>query len=125
MGNALGFREVLARERGKFFLKDDERTKELRVVVADRTLSEIAEEDLPVIHHPAEVETGSRLPEDRPHHRIGDEGPRLIEHGAHGFFPEGTRPPGERVRKEIEDGGVLDVPQATAHASPLSKQSPD
>jgi hypothetical protein len=42
---------------------------------------------------------------------IGEKRAALVKHGGDGFFPERTRPPGERVVTKIEDGWVLDVSQ--------------
>jgi hypothetical protein len=62
-------------------------------------------------HHPPEIETGSGLADHGAQQGIRQERPGFVEDRRDGFLAEGTRPTRERVCKEIEDGGVLDVPQ--------------
>jgi hypothetical protein len=87
--------------------------------VADRPFRQVAEENLPPVDHPPEVETGSGLADDRRHHRVREKCSRLIEHG---FLPERARPTGERVVKKIKDGMVLDVAQNIGAVSVIGKE---
>src|SRR5260370_2734104 len=75
-----------------------------------------------MVHHPAEIETRSRLADGGPDQGIREERAAVVEHRRDGLFEERARPPGERVFKKIEYRWVFNVPQGIGAVSIVRKE---
>src|SRR5579863_7685807 len=109
MWHPFGFRNVAARECREFFLHDDERSQEHRVVRTDRALREIAEDYFPLVHRRPEVKARSRLADHCAEQGISRKGTALVEHRGDRFFPKPVFPAVKSISEKIEYGRILSV----------------